>query len=332
MSDQESFHIRGSEVPYTVEEMDISKLKYFPGNPRVYTALRKISDDHPDQEQIEEVMFKEEHVRKLRSRIESDGGLMEEIIVLRDTMEVVEGNSRLAAYRQLARMSSGMGWDKIKCKVVATLNDRQIRSILAEFHIHGKTEWSTYEQANMFYVEHIKKGVSVHDLNLDTNLSNQKIKKRIGTIGMMEKNDDNNEKHYSHYDVINTNRHLKNALEKNPEFKVRVLREIKNDKIGTAMDVRDKLPDVCENMKLQAFKKFTKGNCNLEDAYDLAVNSGAGDSSMKKLIKFKEWVTNNSVQNNLANQHEIGKVVYETKKILGALQSLRKKIESKGGR
>lgn len=329
MSDKNTFNLLGSPIEYTIEDIDIYKLKYFPGNPRVYAVLRKISDKDPNQEQIEELMFKEEHVRELLKRIKRAGGLLVEIIVRRDTMEVVEGNSRLAAYRILDKKNSGKGWDKISCKVVETLSKKQMRSLLAEFHIHGITEWSTYAQSNMLYIENIENDVSIDQLEADTSLKGAEINKRIEIIKLMEKNCDNKEKHYSHYDQILTKKSLKEACSKHIKFKERLLEEIKNEKIGTAMDVRDKLSIVCERMKSPAFKKYTKGELDLEDAYDLAINSGAGDTSIKRLRRFKAWVTDLLVSKNLINQRDHGQVKYEVGKIQTALKKIQEGIKKK---
>ena len=329
MSDVNAFNILGSRIEYTIEEIDIYKLKYFPGNPRVYTALKKVVDEDPDQEQIQEVMFKEENVRELLIRIKKAGGLVDEIVVRRDTMEVVEGNSRLAAHRILAKQSSGIGWNTIRCRVVKTLSDKQIRSLLSEYHIYGKADWTTYEQANMFYVDNVLKKINIAELHADTGLGEKEIKKKIEIIKMMEDNDDNQSKHYSHYEQLLTKRSLKKEFHENGKFKGRVLRDIKKGSIGTAQDVRDKLSVVCENKRSSAFKKYVKDESDLEEAYDLAVDSGAGDASIKKLKKFRDWITEPVVRNNLINQKETKKVDFEIGKIQTALTKMKKDIDKK---
>src|SRR6266704_984545 len=45
------------------------------------------------------------------------GGLIEPMVVLRDTLEVIEGNSRLAAYRILAEKDP-VKWQKAKCHIL----------------------------------------------------------------------------------------------------------------------------------------------------------------------------------------------------------------------
>ncbi len=329
MSDANVLNILGSKIKYTIEEIDIYELKYFPDNPRVYTALRKIDDNDPNQQQIQEVMFEEENVRELFKRIKKAGGLVEEIVVRRDTMEVVEGNSRLAAHRKLADQTDDIGWKKIRCRVVETLSDKQIRFLLSEYHIYGKTDWTTYEQANMFYVQNVTKGVNIEELHADTGLAKKEISKRIEIIKMMEDNNDNQSKHYSHYEQLLTKRSLKKTFHENDGFNSRVLRDIKNGSIGTAQDVRDKLSVVCENAKSSAFKKYLKDEADLEEAYDLAVDSGAGDRSIKRLTKFRNWIAEPYVKKNLINQTDVGKVKFEIGKIQTELKKMQTDIGKK---
>lgn len=93
--------ILGNEVPTTTQFLPQQKLKFFADNPRVYSIVR--ADGHePTQDEIERQFGEFEHVRELREDIKRNGGLLEPLIVRGGTMEVLEGNSRLAAYRQLA--------------------------------------------------------------------------------------------------------------------------------------------------------------------------------------------------------------------------------------
>jgi ParB-like chromosome segregation protein Spo0J len=56
----------------------------------------------PTQEEIQQQLSELEHVKELREDIKRNGGLLEPLIVREGSLEVLEGNRRLAAYRQLA--------------------------------------------------------------------------------------------------------------------------------------------------------------------------------------------------------------------------------------
>jgi hypothetical protein len=79
-----------------------SNLHFYTENHRVYAVLR---DDGkvPTQEDICDRLLEMDHVKQLIQDIKMDGGLIEPLIVRDGTFEVLEGNSRLAAYRYLAK-------------------------------------------------------------------------------------------------------------------------------------------------------------------------------------------------------------------------------------
>ena len=77
------------------------------------------------------------------------GGLLEPIIVRRNV--VLEGNSRLAAYRMLAEKDP-IKWADIRCNVLPDdTSDDVVFSLLGTLHIIGKTPWSPFEQAGYLY-------------------------------------------------------------------------------------------------------------------------------------------------------------------------------------
>ena len=69
------------------------------------------------QEEIQAELGGMEHVKQLVQSIKTNKGLIDPVIVLDETFIVLEGNSRLAAYRILAE-SEGVAWAKIKVKIL----------------------------------------------------------------------------------------------------------------------------------------------------------------------------------------------------------------------
>jgi hypothetical protein len=75
-----------------------------------------------------------------------NGGLLEPLIVRGGSLEVLEGNSLLAAYRQLAAKEP-IKWAMVKCTVLpADVDDSLVFALLGQFHIKGKKDWAPYEQ------------------------------------------------------------------------------------------------------------------------------------------------------------------------------------------
>ena len=90
---------------FEVQKGDLNQadLKFYIDNPRVYSALRT-HNETPSQKEIEELMTGMDHVKQLKLSIETNGGLIDPLIVRAGDNVVLEGNSRLAAYRLLCRI------------------------------------------------------------------------------------------------------------------------------------------------------------------------------------------------------------------------------------
>src|ERR1700719_913271 len=100
-------------IPVVTKEMLQSKLRFYPDNPRIYSLLRHNENHEVTQDEIEAQLLEMEHVKVLKEDIKRNGGLIEPVIVRDGTFEVLEGNSRLAAYRFLAK-ADPITWAKMK--------------------------------------------------------------------------------------------------------------------------------------------------------------------------------------------------------------------------
>src|SRR5688572_13784270 len=92
--------IRKQDIPVRTLWLEQSKLKFFVDNPRIYSLVRGDGRE-PDQDEIYTALLDLEHVRELKEDISLNGGLIDPLIVRDGTLEVLEGNSRLAACRWL---------------------------------------------------------------------------------------------------------------------------------------------------------------------------------------------------------------------------------------
>ena len=187
---------------YEVEicELNQADLKFYTENPRVYSVLN-IGGEEPSQIEIEEHMCNLDHVKQLRLSIESNGGLIDPLIVRDGDYTVLEGNSRLAAYRLLCR-TDAITWGKVKCKVLpADIDDAAIFALLGQYHIVGRKDWDPFEQANYLFRRHQQTRLPVEYMAQELGISKQKAKNMIEVIRFMIENDDLNKRHWSHYEV-----------------------------------------------------------------------------------------------------------------------------------
>ena len=100
---------------------------------------------------------------------------------------IVEGNSRLAAYRLLAE-ENAIQWGRVKCAILPKeVNDSAIASLLGQLHLKGKKDWRPYEQASFLHRRHYKDKISITNLAKEVPLKKRGIEHRIAVIDYMIK-------------------------------------------------------------------------------------------------------------------------------------------------
>ncbi|WP_420632602.1 hypothetical protein [Candidatus Palauibacter sp.] len=275
--DETTIAIMQEHVSARHERVAIHELQFLPDNPRVYAAIREMSDFDgltPEEKQtrIYERLLQEPSVKKLIPEIERDGGLQDPITVRWDRRQVIEGNSRLAVYRKLWKETRDEQWAYIRCLVVTDLTDDQQTRLLAQTHLHGKTEWSPYARALFCFrwVEDDKKDIAT--LARISGLTANEIKKNVKVIQLMKDNNDAKLSNFSYYnDVLVRNRVISSTINNRRTLKDRLLTEIKEETF-TAQEMRKWVSAVIAKPRI--LKKYEKGSCALDDAYDRAKISG----------------------------------------------------------
>ncbi len=312
---QDSLTILGVKVPTTTQMLPQQKLRFFADNPRVYSALRAKGKE-PSQHEIEQQLGEMEHVKELREDIKRNDGLLEPLIVRGGSLEVLEGNSRLAAYRQLASKQP-IKWGLVKCTVLpGDVDDALVFALLGQFHIKGKKDWAPYEQAGFLYRRFKNHRISVSVLAADH---------LIDTYQFMVDNDELDINRWSYYDEYLKSNKIKKARKKHPEMDARVVKSIKSGDFERAMDLRDQLPTVCGSAPI--LKKFAEGKIDLETAYERAVDSGADSVPFKKALAFRRWITDPKIENLLRTSPAKvrDKLLFEFEKIATRIAFLKKK-------
>ena len=265
--------LMGEDVPATHELLRISELNFLPDNPRVYAAVREMADfaslmPAEKQDRIYGQLLQEPSVTKLIPEIRRDGGLQNPIVVRWDTKQVIEGNSRLAAYRKLHEDSpQDARWISIRCLVVDKLTPDQQTRLLGQAHLRGQTDWSPYAKALYCFSwveEMCKDATSLSNLS---GISAAEIKKNVRIIKLMRENGDDRASNFSYYNVIVTNRRISSAVEQNEELKRVLLADVKN-KSFTSQAMRDWLPTVIDKPKF--LRRYLRRDSTLEDAFDRA--------------------------------------------------------------
>jgi hypothetical protein len=321
-----SMTIRGQEVPVDTQFVEHKKLRFFPDNPRIYSIVRANSKD-PSQEDIQEQLLQLEHVRTLIADIRQNGGLTDPIIVIDGSFEVVEGNSRLAAYRHLATQDP-VKWAQLKCTLLpASIDHSLVFALLGQYHIKGKKDWKPYEQAGFLYRRFHEHKIDMKTLATDIGLSSKKIRHLIDTYQFMLDHNETDIDRWSFYDEYLKSSKIRKARETYSGFDNLIVGKINDEEIKKAMDLRDQLPTICAAAKV--LKKFATGQIDFEDAHDAACAGGGESSELKRVEAFRKWVASDKAEGMLRAKGQVrDKILFELNKIHSRVGALRARLSN----
>lgn len=265
------FRIDGQVIEAVEKDIRHSDLKFYKDNPRIKNLVETKFGDDPTQDQIEGLLKSMEHVKKLKQSIVVNGGLVEPIMV-KDGV-VLEGNSRLAAYRILAE-SDPANWGKIRAIVMPSdFTDAQIFSLLGTLHIIGKTPWSPFEQASYLSRRLQQSRKTITGIADELGMKAGDAKHFVQVYNMMIENDDVEPSKWSYYNELEKSPAISKANEDYPQHNVipTLLDMIKENKFADSRELR-KVGTVVrargENSQ-EAISKFFSGEITINEAVEL---------------------------------------------------------------
>lgn len=324
----ETLLIRGVEVPVVTTSLPQKDLQFFVENPRVYSVLR-MDGEEPSQADIERKLLEMDHVKALIHDIKRDGGLTDPVVVRSGTFEVLEGNSRLAAYRHLAK-NDPVKWGHMKVRLLPQdLDESLIFALLGQYHIKGKKDWAPFEQAGFLYRRSKAHDIDSAKLAQEIGLTKRKVEHLVAVYQFMLDHGEADTAKWSYYDEYLKSSKIKKARLSQAGFDNLVVEKIKSGEIAKAVDVRDRLPVVCSASK--ALQKFASRTLSFEDAHDHAVEAGADSTPLKKLAKFRQWLVRPETEAalNHAQGETRNKILFELDKLSGRIDVLNHKLREK---
>lgn len=327
-----SIKIMGENIKVSSDFLELHKLRFLPDNPRVYACTHGIPgfNELPVEKQqdlIYKKLLEEPSVKNLEPEIKRHGGLLEAILVRLDTMEVIEGNSRLAVYRKLHEKHPGEDWELIQCDMVSKLTDEQQFAFLNQIHVKGKTQWSAYEKANLAYVRKERGWTETRIAELfgETEAT---ISNRVKVIDLMKSNGDNDQSHFSYYEVLTTTKKISLTTEKNEDLKNLLLTRIKyagpdsDENDFTALELRNKLPAIIDKPKI--LKKYIEDDLSFDDAYQEAKTSKA-QQRVRRALNAIEAIEEKELKKS--DQNTLNAIKQDTRKLKRAVDRIDRMIE-----
>lgn len=327
--EQEKLKIGKKDYDVTRTELAQASLKFYPENPRVYSEMNSFGEE-PTQDEIEDHMCKLEHVKQLKESIKSNGGLIDPLIVRDGDFTVLEGNSRLAAYRILAS-SDPIKWGKVKCLVLpADIDDGAIFALLGQYHIIGRKDWDPFEQANYLYRRHKETKYPIEYMAGELGINKGKASKMIDVIQKMIDNSDLNKHKWSYYEEYLKNAGIKKYRETNPDIDDVIAKQIKDGDIKDARDIR-KLGDIAkvgDKQSKRLMKEIVEEKTTLYDAYEDMEDSGKFEDAVKKLKNFRTLINDDSFEKQLyASQEVLDQAKFNIDKIIKQLEHIQDRLK-----
>jgi len=316
--------IQNELIEFKEKELKVDDLLFWAENPRVYSILRMhTGGDEPTQAEIEEIMTtKCPNVKELRSSIKANGGLTHPIFVRNNV--VIEGNSRLAAYRLLCRTDK-LTWAKIRCNVLPDdVSDDLVFALIGSIHINGVTEWTPFEQAGYLFRHLQKSKKPIEAICKECGLTPAKAKLYVKVYETMIANEDTDQSKWSYYFEMLKNKSIPDKNATDPELNLidTLCQKIKDGSIDNASDLRKvaKLAMANNTEANTALASYLQG----EESLDSAVSKVSEQDKIKHAVdvtrKFREQLTDKDFILNLMDKDDEFK--FEMQKILSRMQKI----------
>ena len=320
-----SMLVHGNGVPVITKMMEQDKLRFYPENPRVYSILRSGGKTKPSQEDIEKHLQRFDHVKELREEIK---GLLEPLIAKAGTLEVLEGNSRLAAYGALAAKEP-LKWNVAKCTLLPEdIDESLILALLGRYHVNGKKSWAPYEQAGFLYRRFHNHNVPTEDSGERGGFERQGSESRYRGLQIHGRARRENHRPLELLLRVSTINTIRKARSKHPELDSIIVEKIKSEEISKAMDLRDQLPTICATPKV--LTKFVNNSGDFAKAYTSAVSAGGDNTTLNQIKKFLELITRADTESGLLEGESRVQeaTAFELRKIEIRLRALLLKLQA----
>ena len=318
----------GQEIAVRNGYLPIHDLRFYPENPRIFSLIQRPGIE-PSQEEILNRLRSLDHVKQLIQSIRANGGLTDPMLVRDGDFVVLEGNSRLAAYRELAR-NDAIAWGKAKVRLLPSdISEDLVFALLGEYHIIGRKDWAPYEQAGYLYRRNARHGISAQSMASEMGLPKRRVNHFINTYAFMVEHDETSVSRWSYYDEYLKSYKVKAARKEYPELDAIVVKKIKRREIATAVDVRDKLVKLLDATKVgpEPTKIFVSGDNTFDRAFDSAQDRGVDNMWLRRFKRFREELQVSAFISDLERMspEQQDKCLYEVNKIKQAIARIGKR-------
>ena len=260
MEPKNEISVLGKKIQTKIVEIGIFQLHYWKENPRINAIInQKYRDQEIQESEIETELWEKDSVKDLFNDIDMHGGLIDEILV-KDNI-VLEGNSRLCAYRHLYsrakeknNLEDQKKWSTIRARVIPVdTSDQIVFSILGTWHIKGKNQWDTFEKSA--YLKRMRDKFNYSEKQIADLIGQTEkfVKENIEAHDIMVDNQIFDLDKYSYfYEYVKGKNNSKNAsmYSQFPDLTKRVIETINSENIRRAEEIRN-LPKILNDQKIR---------------------------------------------------------------------------------
>ena len=283
------------------EIVDIKKIKLDPENPRIADKLgnRKFDSIEEQNSLIASYLRGDTgnteagpSCSELEKSIHSSKGIIEPIILLSEgdgQYLCIEGNTRLSIYLSFSndQYPDEKEWKKIPSLVHDELTVSQIDELRLQAHFVGKKEWTPYAKGR-YITQLVKSGTSLDDIKKIVGGSDSKTRANFYAYKIFKEKyetkfnpkKDNifpDKTKFSMFTTVPEGGKIAMALELRGETMDDYAQWVKEDKLGSANDVRRYLEKVLLNEEV--YNEFKKKKNSLPDVIPLLPS----DSNINKI-------------------------------------------------
>jgi hypothetical protein len=293
--------VLGRNITYEIKDVGINDVQYYPENPRINFIISKHAKKEITQDLIQEELLKLDSTKDRMKDLEDNKGLIDEIYILKG--KVVEGNTRLCAFRRLSQKHPNeKRWKTIKARILQDdVSEEELFYILGIFHIKGKTEWDAYEKAAYIHKmidvlkkspEDIAKQLRMQKKNLDASLRAYRMMNENFLLknNNVDKKDDDLRK-FSYFDAFCHQKELVERIGITPEFEKTFTNWVREDRFKNAQGVRD-LPKILNNKRAQKIFCVAEPEVAYDEAMQVLHQDKPGkvDRLYKKFEEFSDFI------------------------------------------
>lgn len=319
------------EYEVTETQLNQCELLFYEDNPRVYSILRA-NGGTPTQKEIEEKMTSMDHVKQLRLSIEQNGGLIDPLIVVKrgSDLVVLEGNSRLAAYRLLAEKDP-VKWQKVRAQILPEeITENDIFTLLGQYHLVGRKDWSVFEQAAYLYRQKKASNLENDILAKNVGLTEGKVKSYLEVYEFMLEHNDLKPDRWSYYEEYLKSRGIKKYRGTSSKIDEVFVQQVKTGTIKQAMDVRTVFSEIAKTPGKTANKvmeDIIAGKTDIYDGFDRLKATGKTTDNYKHIDKFYKLISEDDVQTAIKLEATTNRdIAFKLKQIRKAVDKLIKDL------